>query len=223
LTAAAAGTASVTAGITDPEVGAVTNGSPVQVVFTGQVPFADTSDLDADPAMVIANGVSASTLTIRVKDADGEGIEDLAEGAFVFAGLGSAVVGGFAEVGDGEYTFALTNTVAEAVSVSVEVSGVGLGSFAAVTFIEPLLVTSSALAAWTVNTAGYAEILAASGGTAPYTWSVTGSLPGGLSLDGATGLISGTPTAVGSFSFTVEVTDQNGFTADAGLDIVINA
>src|SRR5690606_22871975 len=52
---------------------------------------------------------------------------------------------------------------------------------------DELLVTTSELSSWTVNTAGYAEILAASGGTAPYTWSVTGSLPGGLSLDGATG------------------------------------
>jgi len=51
--------------------------------------------------------------------------------------------------------------------------------------------------------------ISATGGTQPYTFSIaSGSLPNGLSLNSATGLISGTPTAAGSF--TVKVTDANG-------------
>ena len=38
-------------------------------------------------------------------------------------------------------------------------------------------------------------------------------LPPGLSLDPGTGVISGTPVEVGSWSFTLEVTDQAGGTA----------
>jgi hypothetical protein len=38
--------------------------------------------------------------------------------------------------------------------------------------------------------------LTASGGTTPYTYSVTGTLPAGLSLNAATGAVTGTPTAV---------------------------
>ncbi len=54
----------------------------------------------------------------------------------------------------------------------------------------------------------YAQQLAATGGTTPYTWSVaSGTLPAGLTLDPTTGIISGTPTGVGSADFTVEVTD----------------
>jgi len=54
-----------------------------------------------------------------------------------------------------------------------------------------------------------------SGGTPPYqNWIVTaGALPAGLSLDPATGIFSGTPTAVGSFPFTMTVNDSAGLTS----------
>lgn len=55
----------------------------------------------------------------------------------------------------------------------------------------------------------YAGYVWATGGTAPYTYSVTsGSLPAGLSLDPSTGVVSGAPTAAGTASFTVTVTDS---------------
>ncbi len=66
--------------------------------------------------------------------------------------------------------------------------------------------TSSPLTAGTVGTA-YSMNLAATGGTPPYTWSLSaGTLPAGLKLSG--GAISGTPTAAGSSAFTIKVTDS---------------
>ncbi len=60
----------------------------------------------------------------------------------------------------------------------------------------------------------YSSALAASGGVAPYTFSViSGSLPPGLTLNPATGAITGTPTTAGSFSFTAKVTDSQGNSA----------
>ncbi len=60
----------------------------------------------------------------------------------------------------------------------------------------------------------YTVILNATGGTGAYTWSISaGALPAGLTLDPATGIISGTPTASGTFTFTVLVTDEDGTTA----------
>ncbi|MGX7825765.1 S8 family peptidase [Actinokineospora sp. 24-640] len=49
--------------------------------------------------------------------------------------------------------------------------------------------------------------LSASGGTAPYTWSATG-LPPGMSINTATGQISGTPTTEGTYTVTATVTDS---------------
>ncbi len=47
---------------------------------------------------------------------------------------------------------------------------------------------------------------APTGGQTPYAWSATG-LPAGLSIDPAGGVISGTPTAAGTFSVAVTVKD----------------
>lgn len=54
----------------------------------------------------------------------------------------------------------------------------------------------------------YSQTLTASGGMAPYTFSVMGTLPAGLTLS-SSGLLSGTPTAGGSYNFTVRATDSS--------------
>ena len=67
--------------------------------------------------------------------------------------------------------------------------------------------------------------LAATGGSGNYTWSLpAGSLPTGFSALSASGLISGTPTATGTFNFTVQVLDTTTkLTATQALSITINA
>jgi hypothetical protein len=55
-----------------------------------------------------------------------------------------------------------------------------------------------------------ASVFSVEGGTAPFTWSVTsGTVPPGLSFAAADGSITGTPTAVGTFDFTVMVADSS--------------
>ena len=83
-----------------------------------------------------------------------------------------------------------------------------------------LLITTTSLPGGAVG-AAYAQSLAASGGTPPFTWSIAGALPPGLSLSGAT--IAGTPTTPGTFPFTVRVTDAGGASASQELAITINA
>ena len=63
-------------------------------------------------------------------------------------------------------------------------------------------------------------------GTGPFTWKITsGALPPGLSLNGATGVISGTPSAVGSYSFEYTVTDANGISTSvvAQIDVLLTS
>jgi hypothetical protein len=89
-----------------------------------------------------------------------------------------------------------------------------LNSFNDTLTIRPLLqITTDSLPDGTVGLP-YSQTLQASGGTTPYSWTVTsGSLPDGLSLGAATGEISGTPTSDGTSGFQVTVTDTAGLTA----------
>ncbi len=83
--------------------------------------------------------------------------------------------------------------------------------------------TTSSLTAGTAS-AAYSLTLAVTGGTAPYTWSViSGSLPAGLSLSAA-GVLSGTPTTAGTYTFTIQVVDSSTTpqTATLTATIVIN-
>ena len=73
-----------------------------------------------------------------------------------------------------------------------------------------LQITTSALPDGTAGQS-YSAPLMASGGTTAYTWSIiSGSLPGGMSLNASTGAISGTPTgAAGPMDLTFRVTDSS--------------
>jgi hypothetical protein len=81
------------------------------------------------------------------------------------------------------------------------------------------ITTQSPLAAAQVRT--YTQTFATTGGTAPYTYTLTGgSLPPGISLS-PSGVLSGTPSSAGTFSFTITSTDalQQTFTKQFQLPV----
>lgn len=85
----------------------------------------------------------------------------------------------------------------------------------------PVSITTASLPNGTQQQA-YSATLTATGGTTPYSWNVaTGALPSGLSLGGASGSISGTPTASGTFAFTAQVKDAGGQTAQKAFSLTI--
>ena len=67
----------------------------------------------------------------------------------------------------------------------------------------------------------YAQQLAAEGGVPPYSWSATG-LPAGLALSAA-GLLSGTPTASGTYTLNVTVTDSTQVATSRAFALTITA
>lgn len=74
-----------------------------------------------------------------------------------------------------------------------------------------------------VKGVAYSQVLSASGGTAPYTWTLAaGTLPAGISLS-ASGVLIGIPSAVGSSSFTLEVTDDDGLVGAKSSSIEVTA
>lgn len=86
--------------------------------------------------------------------------------------------------------------------------------------IAAALVINGSFANGTKNDS-YSSSVTASGGWAPRTFTkVSGTLPSGLSLS-AGGVLSGTPTAAGTFSFTVRVTDADGATKDKAMSVTI--
>lgn len=87
--------------------------------------------------------------------------------------------------------------------------------------VPPVEISTSNLPGATQGV-GFAQQLSATGGKPPYTWTVTaGALPGGLTLASATGIISGTPAAAGSFAFTVTATDSESRTGSKALSIKV--
>ncbi|MBI1803449.1 MAG: putative Ig domain-containing protein [Ignavibacteriae bacterium] len=73
------------------------------------------------------------------------------------------------------------------------------------------------------NGTPYSQLVTATGGTTPYTFSVTsGSLPTGISLSSA-GSLSGTPTVTGSFDFTIRAIDSSGCTGTRQYSIIVSS
>ncbi|MGA2117882.1 MAG: putative Ig domain-containing protein [Bryobacteraceae bacterium] len=76
----------------------------------------------------------------------------------------------------------------------------------AVTAVPPVITTTSPLTNATVGTS-YSTSFAATGGSAPYTWTATGTPPG-LGFSSA-GVLSGTPTTTGAYTLSVTATDTS--------------
>ena len=90
-----------------------------------------------------------------------------------------------------------------------------------VAFVSPVRTRQTTLPHATLGVT-YSQQLIGAGGTAPYRdWSVeSGALPPGLTLS-ATGVVSGTPTATGTYSFVVTLVDAHNIPGATRITIVV--
>lgn len=114
----------------------------------------------------------------------------------------------------GTFTFTISaldaNTNSGTATYSLNVSGVTIS-------ISP---SASTVLTGTQNVS-FSQAFTASGGTPSYTFSAVGQLPPGLSLVG--GLLLGTPTSSGTFSFTIRVVDANTNSGTATYSLAVGA
>jgi hypothetical protein len=89
------------------------------------------------------------------------------------------------------------------------------------TICQPIALSPTSLPGATQGQ-GYSASIGASGGAAPYSFSETGALPGGVALD-QNGTLAGTPADSGSFPLTLTATDANGCTGSEDVTLAVAA
>jgi len=181
--------------------------------------------LPAAPTITtVTAGTSAATLTWSAPAANGSAITGYVVTPYV-AGVAQSPRT-FTGSATTQTLTGLTGGTAYTFTVAAQnAAGTGPASAAssAVTVNVPPSLTFAAPPGGEVG-AAYSDALTVGGGTAPYTWSVsTGTAPPGLTLNASSGLLSGTPTAAGSYTFTVLVTDSSGKTASTPVTLLVAA
>jgi hypothetical protein len=87
--------------------------------------------------------------------------------------------------------------------------------------VAPTLFTSPAAPATGTTGSPYSHTFAANGSPTPFYTLASGTLPPGLSLNPITGVLNGTPTGVGAFTFTVRALNIAGNTVSAPVTITV--
>lgn len=133
---------------------------------------------------------------------------------YAFAVTTGSLPDGLALSADGALSGTATHAGSFAFTVTVTDANGQTGSrdYTLQVAVPTLSLTPATLTDATAGVA-YSQGFVADGGIAPYVYAVaSGSLPDGLSLDGASGALTGTPTVAGDFDFSISATDSTGGT-----------
>ena len=231
------------AGLTLPTAGTISGTPTVSGSFTFTVKVTDSTTPTAQTAtesltITVAAAVSPVTITTSMLPAGQVGVSystllAASGGTTPYSwSLGSGILPAGLSLSTGGTLFGTPTTagsftstikITDSTTPTAQTATKSL-TFTAAAANGPVQITTTSVPAGQVSVA-YSTTLQATEGTTPYTWSInSGSLPAGLTLS-AGGTISGSPTATGSSSFTVKVTDSGSpaTSATASFSITISA
>jgi len=213
--------------------GGVLSGTPTTAgSYTIRVVLGDTTGSSVTQSVTIVIAPAPVSLTIGGSLANGQvgvaysGQLSAAGGTPPYNFTGTGLPAGLSLSGSGALTgtptasgnFVLTATVTDSALLNAAHSGSARFPFTIAPAAAGLTVTTLSLPNAVVN-AVYSASLAASGGTAPYTWTVTG-LPSGVTATAA-GVLSGVPTTAGSYTVKASVTDQAGASGSQSYAVTV--
>lgn len=160
------------------------------------------------PSITATQGLAINSVTLTASGGSGSGYTFTSTN--LPAGLSISSTGTISGTPTGSGTFSYTVTIKDGAGNTGT-----LNCSITISTATPTVVPLSATCPTATATAGTAYSSAAiSGGVPPYTISVTGTLPPGLTVNNQ-GVLSGTPTQAGSFSFSIGATDSKGTTVGA--------
>ena len=219
-TGAITGTASVTSSattytVTVTDANSATAANSFSLTVNGAV-----TATQAIPAAILTQSHAATSFTPIT---GGGGTTPLAYGISPTLPIGlsfstaTGAITGTASVTSSATTYTVTVTDANSATAANSFSLTVNGAVTATQAIPTVVFTQNHGATSFVPVTG-------GGGATPLAYSVSPSLPTGLSMASATGAITGTPTAVSSAtSYTVTVTDANSATATASFSLTVNS
>ncbi|EOT1172503.1 autotransporter domain-containing protein [Cronobacter dublinensis] len=174
---------------------------PVAGNVTAQV----AANSNANPLTLALSGGAATSVSL---------VTPPSHGVVVVSGLSVTYTPLTGYTGSDSFVYHASNSAGDSADATVSL-----------TILAPTTVTiapaSGALPAATTGSA-WSQTLSATGGSAPYTWTAHG-LPAGITLNAATGALSGTPTTAGSFTFSVTVKEAGNVSATASYTLVVGA
>lgn len=185
----------------------------VQVIDANSVTGTQTYSLDINNTTITLSParLPATTIAARYnKNITAKG----GTAPYTYAVTGGALPAGLTLSNDGVLSGVPTAGGEFSFTIQVTDSSTGLGPYTSTqtylltVHLPAVVLFPSVLPATMIGTA-YSQNLTSKGGMAPYTYAISsGALPAGLTLSDS-GVLSGTPTKAGTFSFTVKATDSS--------------
>jgi hypothetical protein len=208
----------------------VTGSAPLTVNSASGGNTATQLAIVTQPAGVVSGQAFTTPAVVEIRGANGTIVNTATDvvTASVASGTGSITAGAQVAASNGVATFTdLRISGSGPHTLKFSATGLTAATSSTFTVVTPLT-TAQAVASKTgaVNTAIAAFVpVTASGGTTPYTFSLSGgALPAGMSFNATTGQVSGTPTAaLTTTTFTVTVTDATNATSSKTFQLTVNA